>query len=63
MNSTPASPDDSDAPPWRQTAVTLAYRFLCGLLMVAALALLVGYLFLRPIELGPIRLAQFFVLG
>ena len=63
MKWTPAPQDANSAPQWIKTAVTLTYRVLCGLIILAAVAFVSMHLFHVPIELQPIRLLQLFVLS
>ena len=63
MNDTAVPQGDSSAPQWLKTAVTLVYRVLCGLLILAGIAFVAMQLFRLPIERQPIRLPQFFAQG
>ncbi len=63
MNWTPPPQGESNAPTWLKTCLTLLYRFLCGLLILGALAPIAAHVFDIPIQFNTVRVVSLFLLA
>ena len=63
MKWTPSHQGETSAPKWLKTSLTFLCRFLFGLSLIGALALVVVHVFDIPLQFDPFRVVSLFLLA